>query len=328
MKPGIQIFIMAHHRQDETIRAIEALEKVDFGIPAEIVLSDNPESPEFIIKGVPKNVIHRIRNPSGGSLWHATQIFQELEYEWTLLTHDDDEILPSLGTLFREHYSDPTIGVITGLSQIVGLNGENTFDEGYENRLIGAKLLGQEPSSRNDLSKYLFGLGPIFPASAMIVRTSLLRNSHKLNPDFELAGDLAFSLQVADQASVIFEGRWPIMNYHMHGGNSVFSREAAGGLMSDFTIVRLDYISNSTLEMTPEIKKMLTNAVIASRILSKSFQLSERYLNVIKYAKSASQQRGEKVVFWYSLLPIPLGVLKPIVRRLMWRRLGIKRWKV
>jgi hypothetical protein len=327
MKPGIQVIIMAHHRQQETLRAITALKKVNFGVFTEIVLSDNADDESHVIQNVPEGIIHRVRNPSGGSLWHATQIFKELEYEWTLLTHDDDEILPSLGDLFQKYHENQNIGVITGLSQIIGLDGKESFDEGYENRLRGAKLFGVGPSPRTNLSQALFDLGPIFPASAIIARTKLLKETHKLNPDYELAGDLAFSLQLADQAPVIFEGRWPIMNYHMHGGNSVFSVAAAGGLMADFTIVRLDYVaSNSNKEINHTTKQMLTNAVIASRILANSFNLKDRYRNVLKYARRVKTNRHQYPIYWYAFLPIPIGIFKPVVRRLMWRRLGIKRW--
>ena len=95
--PGISVVIMAHERQEETLRAVQALLKVDFGSSTEIVVSDNPSTPEKIIKNLPPQIVHRVRNPSGESLWHANQILQELDHEWTLLTHDDDEILPHLG---------------------------------------------------------------------------------------------------------------------------------------------------------------------------------------------------------------------------------------
>lgn len=145
--PGLSVVIMAHERQEETLRAVDALLKVNFGCPTEIVVSDNPSTPDRIIKNLPPQIVHRVRNPSGESLWHANQILQELDHEWTLLTHDDDEILPRLGELFRIYKTDPEVMVITGKSRIF-VNNVESQDNGYITRLEKAQLLATEPVER------------------------------------------------------------------------------------------------------------------------------------------------------------------------------------
>jgi hypothetical protein len=324
-KEGISIVIMAHERQEETIRAVESILTVDFGCPTEIVVSDNPSTPENIIKDLPPQVVHKVRNPSGDSLWHATQIFNEIDHEWTLLTHDDDEILPHLGKVFRDYNKDPEIMVITGMSRII-VNDVETEDQGYLKRLAKAELLGSRPSTRNDLFESLFDIGPLFPASAMIVRTNFLRTRAPLNPDYDLAGDLAHSMSIANNSKVVFEGSSYVMNYHIHGGNSVFTPRAAGGLMADFTIVRLSEAVRNNLEITKNRKRMLIKAIIVSRILAKAFHLGERYSNVYLYAQKFNKKFPEQKISFIYLLPVPLGPLKIVVRRLMWKRLGVKRW--
>lgn len=325
IKPGISIVIMAHDRQDETLRAVQALFKVDFGCPTEIVVSDNPSVPDKIIRNLPDSVIHKVRNPSGDGVWHANQILSEVDHEWTLLTHDDDEMLPSLGALFRKWSSVSDVDMITGKSRIV-VNNLESLDDGYLDRLSKADLLKAPTKPRRDLFDALFDLGPLFPASAMIVRTSHLLQKSAINPDFNLAGDLAHSMLIAKDAGVIFDGSNFVMTYHIHGNNSVFSVDAAGGLMSDFTIVRLSESVNHKIEINSSRIKMLVRAVFVSRILAKAFHLDSRYSNVKKYATAFNRQFAPTKISWIWLIPIPLGPMKIIVRRLMWKRLGVNKW--
>jgi hypothetical protein len=316
---------MAHDRQDETIRAVKAIQKIDFGCETELVVSDNPSSPEKTIVGLPASVIHKVRNPAGESQWHAAQIMGELDHEWTLLTHDDDEILPRMGDLFRQFSNNLDITMITGKSRIL-VNGVETEDAGYISRLSASSLLNESPVTRSDLFFQLFDIGPLFPASAMIVRTQRLKESADFNADFALAGDLAHSMAVSKNASVVFDGSDYVMNYHIHGGNSVFSVGAAGGLMSDFTIVRMAEAVKNNLEINKKRITILNKGVLVSRILSKAFHLDDRYKKVKTYAESFNSYFPESKISAISLIPIPLGPLKIVVRRLMWKRLGVDRW--
>jgi hypothetical protein len=316
---------MAHHRQEETLRAVRALSKVDFGCETEIVVSDNPDSPEKVIKNLPPHIVHRVRNPPGESLWHANKIIQEIDHEWTLLTHDDDEMLPHLGDLFQQHYLDPEVMMITGKSRIIS-NGVEVQDKGYLSRLERAGLIAPAPVSRTDLFDALFDIGPLFPASAMIVRTEFLSSRVALNLDFDLAGDLAHSMALAYNSKIIFDSSACVMNYHLHGGNSVSTARAAGGLMADFTIVRLSEAVRHNLTITNSRRRMLIKAVVVSRILAKAFHLDGRYNNLRTYVTEFNKKFPKSKVFDICLIPLPLGPLKIVIRRLMWRRLGVKRW--
>lgn len=324
-KQSLSIVIMAHERQEETLRAVRAISKVDFGCEIEIVVSDNASTPDKVIKDLPMEVIHKVRNPPGDSLWHLNQILQELDHEWTLLTHDDDEILPHLGQLFRNYNSNPQVVMITGKSRIL-VNEIETQDQGYLARLEQSGLLNSYPVERTDLFEHLFDIGPLFPASAMIVRTEHLKTRSIINSDFDLASDLAFSMSIARDSLVVFDGGSYVMNYHIHGGNSVFSSQAAGGLMADFTIVRLSEAVSHSFPITKRRHKRLIKSVIASRILSKAFHLDERYSNIKTYTLAFNQTFPGSRISKIFLLPVPLGPLKIVVRRLMWKRLGVNKW--
>ena len=75
-KPGLTIVIMAHERQAETLRAANAILKVNFGCETEVIVSDNPSTPDREIKNIPTGIEHKVRNPPGSSYWHVKQILQ------------------------------------------------------------------------------------------------------------------------------------------------------------------------------------------------------------------------------------------------------------
>lgn len=316
---------MAHHRQDETLRAVRAIKEINFGCNTEIVVSDNPTTPEQAIRNLPTDVTHKIRIPSGDSLWHANQILKEIDYEWTLLTHDDDEMLPALGDVFRAHCNNPEIMMITGRSLIM-VNGQPTIDNGYFNRLSAAGLLNVPVTPRSDLFEKLFDIGSLFPASAMIVRTSHLKKFSHINSDYDLAGDLAHSMAVAYKSKIIFEGNADVMKYHIHGENSVFSPQAAGGLMADFTIVRLNEAVVRNIHIDSTRRRQLAKSLLVARILAKSFHLKDREKNVRAYSRAFNSSFPNSSIPLILLIPFPMGPLKPLVRRLMWKRLGVNKW--
>ena len=328
LKPGLEIVVMAHDRQAEVLRAVRALKEIDFGVPTYITVSDNPSSKEFILTGLPNDVKHVIRNPCMTANEHARTIWGEFECEWTLLTHDDDELLPALGQVFRQFSRNPGVSLITGLSEIINSQGETIRDAGYESRLIAADLFQKLSEDRLDLAQRLFDLGSLFPASAIIMRGDHKIDFANWNTDFELAGDLAHSMYAAQQGAVVFEGREPVMKYHIHGGNSVLTSGAAGGLMADFAVTRLHFLIENPDWVTQTRKISLTKSAIIGRVLAKAFHLEKRYSNVAKYVREANRITNNAAAYPICLIPIPLGLFKPLVRFLMWRRLGVSRIKL
>jgi hypothetical protein len=96
--------------------------------------------------------------------------------------------------------------------------------------------------------------------------------------------------------------------------------------MADFTILRLSEAVRNNLEITSDRKKMLNKAILVSRILAKAFHLDARYRNVLVYSKEFNRTFPEYKLNFILFAPLPLGPLKILVRRLMWKRLGVNRW--
>jgi len=241
----LQIVIMSRNRPLEVARAVEAALSVDFGESSEVVISDNPEFPHQALTERFEGTKYISRNPSLSWHEHFRIIVQECKAEWCLITHDDDELLPALGDAFKKFQDEIKVVLVTGKSKIIGPDGLEIINDGYNRRLIESRLMNTKPEYRDDLFRYLFDLGTLFPASAMIIRTEILKKLIGLDEKFQLAADLALSMLVAKEGVVVFEGENFVMNYHVHGGNSVFSEVAAGGLLADFVITRaqmlLDY---------------------------------------------------------------------------------------
>jgi hypothetical protein len=323
MKDGIEIVIMCRERPVETMRAIKALRNVDFGKKLKIIVSDNPSKREEALSNIPDDITHIVRDPSGSWNWHFNTIVSELEFEWCLITHDDDEILPVLGEIFKTYKDDPQVSVITGLSQIVDHKAGPIFDQGYDNRIDSAGLRCSAGPVFTNLSGPLYDLGTLFPASAMIIRSSLLKSLAPLDSRFELTADFALSILISHNNGVVFEGSQPVMNYNLHNNNSVFTDDAAGGIMADFTVSRILLLDKFNELYTESRMTMLLKAVVVSKVLISAFGLSRR--NKLLKATIKSSQSLKKSRFKYFLMhfPIHLGPLAPFVRNKMRARLGI-----
>jgi hypothetical protein len=323
MKPGIEVVIMCRERQPETIRAVNALAAVDFGGDTRVIVSDNPSSPSKSLSDIPSYLTHKVRNPSGSWNWHFNTIVSELEHEWCLITHDDDEILPILGEIFQTYKDNPEVSVITGLSQIVDHKAGPIFDEGYGKRIDAAGLRKPAGQVRKDLAGYLFDLGTLFPASAMIIRSSLLQSLAPLDERFELTADFGLSILVANDKGVVFEGSQPVMKYNLHGNNSVFTDDAAGGIMPDFTITRILLMDKFKDLYSESRLTMILKSVVVSKILISAFDLSLRRQRLGETIRSSNSLKRNKIKYLLMILPIRLGPLAPLARYKMRKRLGI-----
>ena len=323
LKDGIEVVIMCRERQNETLRAIGAIKHVDFGVDTQIIVSDNASKPEKALTGLPSGIIHRLRDPSGSWNWHFNTIVSELGYEWCLITHDDDEILPILGTIFQSHKDNPEVSVITGLSQIIDHEAGLISNNGYEFRLNSAGIREQAGVIHLDLSQKLFDFGTLFPASAIIIRSSLLKSVAPLDTRFEWTADFGLSILIAHRKGVIFEGIKPVMNYHLHGNNSVFTDEAAGGIKSDLTVTRILMLDKFPELYNASRMNMLLKSVIKSRILLSAFGLNERKIILNETINSSLILRRGSLKYFLMKIPIYLGPLSGFVRRKMRKRIGI-----
>lgn len=294
----IHIVIMAHEREMETNRAINAIDNVDFGIPVRITVSDNPSSPEKALRNLPKHVHHVIREPSGDTCWHFNKIISEFDSEWALITHDDDEILPEFGNLFRQNSHNRKIGVVTGRSTIFDSNHSELILDSYEKRLIDAGIACHFSEPRVNFTELLFRHGSLFPASAIAVRTSILKSMPGMSAEMGLAYDLSYSMRVSSKNGVAFEGVTPVMKYYLHGNNSVFSEEAAGGLHADLVISRIESLGLGLLNYEYKTVVTLVKNIIKAKLISGAYKRPDK----MRVINEHIHRYRHKIKFGYLLL--------------------------
>ncbi len=314
---GLEIIVMSRERPQELQRALDALEVVDFGTTTYIRVSENPPTTVSSIKHIPEKYEHTLRKPGGNSIWHLNEILGELKYEWTLITHDDDEILPKLGEVFREHSSNSKVSLITGLSRILDMSGKEIRNARYEQRLTKAGLDDYSGKVRFDLAALLFDLGSLFPASAMIIRSAVLSKVYPIPKEIDLAQDLSISMSVTESNGVIFEGMTPIMNYHLHDSNSVYSDSALGGLKADLTVTRLNHLVRYPSMLNRVRRRKLTRDILISKILATSFSMKDKQANLRIFSEEARQACGREISYWPARVPLFIGPIKRVVRWLV-----------
>ena len=318
----LHIVIMARERQAEVLRAISAIRKVDFGMKTRITVSDNASSPEKALKNLPQDIDHVIRIPSGDTFWHFNKIISEFDSDWALITHDDDELLPEFGAFFRKHSSNKNVNVISGRSRILNTEGLEIFSKDYEARLESAGLVSNETKLVEDFPELLFRYGSLFPASAIAVRTDTLRSMPIMTTETGLAYDLAYSFRISSQTGVFYEGSKPIMNYYIHGGNSVFSSEAFSGLHFDLLIARLESIKLGIVK--PSFLKYLTLLAdsVKARLISFSFGNFEKVAFYDSFVKRDKNSIPFGFLFTFSRFNFRFKSLFKLIRNTLERRVS------
>lgn len=291
---GLDVYIASRDRPGETLRAIRALQLVDFGVSTRIIVSDNASSPEMVLSNLPEGVLHCIRE-SCDAQTHFNQIVSELNSEWVLITHDDDEILPALGELFKIARMDSEVNIISGRGRIIDRNGTEVIDQHYESRLRRANLLGDGSVSINNFDQLLFDFGTLFPASAIILKSSLVMEGYELNPDTNYAGDLEYAFSISRGSTVRFRGSEPIMNYHLHGGNSVFNSELPFVLPSQTLICRIsELLVNPSLFNSSRLIRLKRDLLRAAILAYESGEV-EQFTTLMKYVNEFEKSREVRI---------------------------------
>lgn len=239
--PGLDVLIASRDRPTETLRAIQAIRQINFGVKTRIIVSDNASSQLTVLTDLPPDVIHIIRTPCDAAE-HFNLILGEFSSAWVLMTHDDDILLPALGDVFREAIQNPGIDVVSGRSELVDKDGHVFIDTSYEQRLSRAGLVTDaECILLHNFDELLFDYGTLLPASAIIFKATSFPKGLKVNLDVGYADDLDRSFLLAKDSAILFSGFTPVMRYNLHGGNSVFDSRLPFILPSEGLICRLSF---------------------------------------------------------------------------------------
>ncbi len=293
--PGLDIFIASRDRPIETLRAIDAIKRIDFGVDTRVIVSDNASGMSTVLNGLPSDVVHLVRVPCNASE-HFNLILSNLNSTWVLVTHDDDVLLPQLGEVFREAAGNPEVNVVSGKSSLVNPSGEIFRDPNYEERLSLAGLTTHSGSRLvRHFDELLFDYGTLFPASAIIFKVSTLKESWKVNSDTNYAGDFEFSFQVSKDSTVLFSGHIPVMQYHLHGGNSVFNSDLPYLLPAETLICRISYALDKPTMISDDRIHHLKSDFLRAVLLAYEHGDFDKISTLVTYTKEFELKFGCKL---------------------------------
>jgi hypothetical protein len=218
-KPGIEIVIMARDRPEYLRKAMDAIEKIDFGVPTHLVISNNSATCAPLIDVDETKWEIRNREQNLDPHTHYTCIVAESKFEWSCITHDDDELLPHFGKLFRCYHANPEVRFISGLATIKNLRIDVSANFGYQNRIARSGITQELQYRCVDFLQAQFNVGSLLPFSAIAVRTEYMCAP---NNKFGFAGDYYFAMAICSQKvsqsskSLIYDSLNPIINYRLH----------------------------------------------------------------------------------------------------------------
>lgn len=198
---------------------MNAIEKIDFGVPTHLVISNNSATfaPLIDVDETKWEIRNRAQNLD--PIAHFAYIVNESKFEWTCITHDDDELLPHFGKLFRYYNANPEVRFISGLTAIRNLNIDLSAIVGYQNRITRSGITQEISHSCPDFLLAQFNVGSLLPFSAIAVRTEYLIVPKNI---FRFAFDYYFAMAICSQKaslssnSLIFDAQNAIINYNLH----------------------------------------------------------------------------------------------------------------
>jgi hypothetical protein len=217
--PGIEIVIMARDRPEYLRKAMDAIEKIDFGIPTHLVISNNSATcaPLFDVDETKWEIRNRHQNLDPHT--HYAYIVAESKFEWSCITHDDDELLPHFGKLFRCYHAIPEVRFISGSTAIRNLRIDPSASVGYQNRIARSGITKELSYSCADFLLAQFNVGSLLPLSAIAVRTEYLiapKNIFRFAFDYYFAMAIAHRKQDETHNSLIYDSLNPVINYNLH----------------------------------------------------------------------------------------------------------------
>ena len=219
----LEIVIMTRDRNDYLSRAIEAINRIDFGRCVHKIVSDN-----YLNNPVSKLVIGtdwilRTRSQELSAIGHFQSIIKDSTAKWLLITHDDDELTEDFGSFFRLLSKNEYVRVISGITENLDLRGEKFSDPGYALRIKKSKVTGRELFSAGDFLKMQIRVGSIFPFSGIIFQPSHLDLSKIENiSEYGYAIDYYFALILCLESSrlpnlISYNSKTPVLRYYRHG---------------------------------------------------------------------------------------------------------------
>lgn len=250
--PQIQIYILTYNRPKLLVNSIDSVLRQTYP-NVELIVSDNSTNDDTFKVLSSRNSWGRYkyirRNPSMSGVEHLVTVFEEVNTDFFMVFHDDDEMLPNMvEELFEAITADVNYSAV-GANAYAMKNGKKKLFFPPHNAVI--------PDGESLIRRYVNKT--IAPFPSYMYNRKIVR---ELRPDYNNQGgkycDVSFLFNLAQCGPMIYVGK-PLMIYNLHSGQD----------SGDF-----DFLKH--IQLTDYLLRKLEN-----RELLNEYRLYQIYKNVI-----------------------------------------------
>ncbi len=208
----LTVIVLSHNRPNFIKKCLDSIISQDYP-DFKLMVSENSTNDDVfnLLRDQFPTVEVKRRQPALTSQQHYTQLFSEVDSEFTMLFHDDDFFIrnDALSEMMG-HFKD-NVAAVAG----------NAYHQ-YEDKVTTKKFFEAKSSFKEFvLSKDMFTShlrGEIAPYPSYIYRTNALKNMKSDWVRFGKYNDAYMVSSLAERGKVIWVSN-PIMNYRIHANN-------------------------------------------------------------------------------------------------------------
>ena len=268
---GIEIVILTRNRPDFLENAIKAIDVIAFTLPVHLVISNNAMSVLLTPLKTSKHWEIRERKSDLNPHEHFNRVVLEAKYEWTLITHDDDEILQNFADQFAVYNEREDVRFVSGLSRIKNLEYQPDAINWYHKRLFKAGITDSYEYKCKDFLKMQLQAGSVLPFSGVAVRTKVLHHFNTMQSVFGFAADYYFAMAICQPSRelpdlAIFDSKKPVINYFLHAGQDSANSRMKYELPILTEMCKFEILENNkVLQSRSAILKLMGNLAVGIR---------------------------------------------------------------
>lgn len=278
---SLDVIILSHNRPELLKRAMAAIDKTDFSVSVNRIVSDNSTNQKELKNIVGNNWIFKERNSQMSWIDHFIVNLRECKSDWILITNDDDEILNEFGSWFASNMINENIKVITGASNTVDGQGLFVRNEGYIHRRIKSKIIHKEIYTFEEILKMQMISGSLFPFSGIALKTEVIKKLDLENSErYGYAFDYFFALELCasdkkHNGLIAYRSNKPVINYYIHG-NQLSSENSIGfRLFGESLLCRIYIVFYHMYELSPIECVVLFGQILISRSVASAGNQSD-----------------------------------------------------
>src|ERR1035437_22068 len=212
--PKIQLFIATYNRPHLILNSINSALNQNFD-SFEVIVSDNSTNneTELYLSGLrDKRLSYKRRIPSLSPIDHLNAILQDVTYDFFMIFHDDDVMLPNmLEELYQMIIKHENV-IAVGANAYLNINGRTTYKQVFRNSNKNLILNSKDAVVKQLLIRY-----GIVPFPSYLYRRKVAKELRFEQSKGGKHCDAAFIMDIANLGPIILLNK-PLMIYTIHNG--------------------------------------------------------------------------------------------------------------